>query len=103
MAVSKVHRTPVESGRGLCRGLNAKRHFKRGHDNVPYANGDDNAPYANGDDNAPYANGAIGHDSLGLGCEMHFDPISKNTKVISKCYVLHNFFNFFYFLNLKQG
>ena len=45
-AVDKVHRTPVESGRGLCRGLNVKRHFKCGDDNVPYANGDDNVPYA---------------------------------------------------------
>ena len=29
-AVDKVHRTPVESGRGLCRGLNVEQHFKRG-------------------------------------------------------------------------
>ena len=28
--VDKVHRTPVESGRGLCRGLNVEWQFKRG-------------------------------------------------------------------------
>ena len=71
--------------------------YANGDDNAPYTNGDDNAPYANGDDNAPYANGAIGHDSLGLGCEMHFGPISKNTKVISKCCALHNYYFFLLF------
>ena len=77
MAVDKVHRTPPESGRGLCRGLNAEPHFKCGDNNAPYANG-------------------VGHDSLGLGCVMHIDPTSKNIKMLCAAQL------FLLFLNLKQ-